>query len=165
MNFGNLYLSPEGFLNRKQWWVANIGLLIIAVIFVFVVGGVFGVLGMDAQSLGTKLLALAVTLAIAFPIYNLSVKRLRDRARPLNLALVFILPGIVNSVLQFLGLTGSYQPSIVFGQETMVFVPNGLGQGLGFLQLGVGLWALVELGILPGRRGAGEAASPPHAGF
>ncbi len=165
MNFGHVYLSSDGVLNRKQWWVANIGLLIIAILFVIVIGGVFGVLGMDAQSLGVKFFALAVSLAVAFPVYNLSAKRLRDRARPLNLALIFILPGVVNSILQFLGLTGSYQPAMVFGQEAMVFVANGLGKGLGFLQLGIGLWALVELGILPSRRLAAAADSAPHAGF
>jgi len=163
MDFQRLYLTSDGLINRKVWWMGTIGLVLIAFFASFTLGLVISVIGLGQSRLALSLVSLLVMIGSLYLFYNISVKRLRDRGRPLALALVFIIPGIIIQALQVIGLTGSYQMQEFLGQQMEMFTPNAFGMILGWINMGIGLWSLIELGVLPGRQGAEPEfeATPP----
>ena len=166
MDFGQLYTSTAGRINRKAWWLGTIGLVIIF----FILGGVAGglaaiVVGEDfvSSAFGEGLLQLIFLAVMFVPYRALTVKRLHDRSRPENLFLVWFLPSVVLAVAMTLGLAGSYGSQTFVGVEVEAMQYNLLGKLLNVIALVVGLWSLVELGFLRGDVGANAHGEDPSA--
>ena len=162
MGLINLYFSSQGRLNRKGWWLSLIGLLIAVFLISMVLSFGMVLAGLELEKI-QSLTNLVVTLVILYPLYVIHLKRLHDRERPEILAVVFLVPSVINVVLQYLGITGSFEKQIVLGQEVLAFVPNQIGIIVVWLTGIVGIWVLIELGILRGKTGPNAHGPDPSA--
>ncbi|MEL6113220.1 MAG: hypothetical protein AAFR20_10485 [Pseudomonadota bacterium] len=151
MDFRRLYLSSAGVINRKVWWLGLLGIIVIGFFASIFIGLLIALVGLGTSRLALNAANLAVSLGTAFLFYTLSVKRLRERGRTLNLALVFSSFMVLTPVLQLFGITGGIEEQVLFGQPIEMFTPNGFGQALGLVNFAIGLWAMIELGVIPAR--------------
>lgn len=144
-----LYLSFEGRIGRRQWWL---GLCLLVLCWVVVYLAVVIVVGMGIAG---RMALLSFTLLFLWPAAALAARRLADRGRPPmpRLALWFG-PALLWSVIQVSGIgyrrvaTGPGMPDLLEPGPLPVAV-----MALSVLAL---LWMTVELGVLPGRqRGSG----------
>jgi uncharacterized membrane protein YhaH (DUF805 family) len=146
LDFNRLYLLIEGRIGRAEFWVGLLILIAAIIVLTIIIAGIFGPLSFVAH-----LLVFICELAIAYPCYALFAKRFQDRGRPGTYAAVPIGIFLVIALLTLLGVTGT---------ET---APNPLGSVLGFVDLVVGLWILIDLGIMPGTPGPNEFGQDPVA--
>lgn len=153
MDFGNLYLSADGRISRKTWWLGAIGVVVISIIVGAVFGAIGGVIGFTGSAFGIVILSL-VSLAILFvPYRSLTYKRLHDRNRPENLFWIFLAPSIISPLLQMFGLSGGIGEVEFFGQSVETFQPNMLGNLISLASFGVMIWMIIELGVMKGDEG------------
>ncbi|MEL7486670.1 MAG: DUF805 domain-containing protein [Pseudomonadota bacterium] len=153
MDFGNLYLSADGRISRKTWWLGAIGVVVISIIVGAVFGAIGGVIGFTGSAFGIGILSL-VSLAILFvPYRSLTYKRLHDRNRPENLFWIFLAPSIISPLLQMFGLSGGIGEVEFFGQSVETFQPNMLGNLISLASFGVMIWMIIELGVMKGDEG------------
>jgi uncharacterized membrane protein YhaH (DUF805 family) len=145
LDFQYLFTSFEGRINRAKYWAGAIILAVVSIILGFLIGAIFG-----ATTFGSILVAL-VTLALFYPGYAVAAKRFQDRDKPGQTALYGLVPVLIASLLQSFGLTGTPQE------------PNALGWICTLITLGVGLWFLIELGILKGTPGPNRFGGDPLA--
>jgi uncharacterized membrane protein YhaH (DUF805 family) len=146
MDFNYLFTSFEGRINRAKYWAGTIILAVISIILGLLVGALFG------DNMFGRIIILLVTLALFYPIYAVVAKRFQDRDKPGKMALYGLVPMLIASVLQALGLAGTPEE------------PNAIGWICSIVTLGVGLWFLVELGILKGTTGSNRYGPDPLAG-
>jgi uncharacterized membrane protein YhaH (DUF805 family) len=175
MDWKYLLTSFEGRIGRQSWWLGTIAMIILSLILYFVLSAVLGT-GMtammaDPQKMlepgyldGVMRMAAIqqlITIAvIGFPATALMAKRLNDRNRPTWLKWVFWLPTILGLVL---GLTGLAYTTTDMGNGVMMPTPTSIMTLLGFVSLAIGIWALVELGILRGSDGQNQFGEDPVA--
>lgn len=152
MDWGYLFTSFEGRINRKPYWLAS--LLMIVPIIIFGFAALFFV-GTDSNSqLWANIL---LTILIAYPAIALLIKRLHDRNRPGVLAAVLWAPTVLMYLGQLTGLTGEMTDA--YGQA--MFAPNTLGlivYALGFV---VAIYWLIDLGCLRGTDGPNKYGPDP----
>jgi uncharacterized membrane protein YhaH (DUF805 family) len=139
MDFRELFTSLEGRINRSKFWT---GALILLGIW-FVVDLLLG-----STTLGSFLLFL-LTLAFFYPAYAVAAKRFQDRGRPGKTALYGLIPVALAALLYTFGFTGD------LGE------PNAVGWICILIYWGVGLWFLIELGILKGTPGPNRFGGDP----
>jgi len=144
MDFSYLYMSTEGRIGRQSWWIGYVVIVVIVLVISMIVSGLFGPL-----SIATRLINLIITLAIAYPAYALSAKRFQDRNKSGALAAILVGIAILLALLQLFGLTGN------------PVNPNALGIVLNLALVVVGIWFLVELGILRGTIGENQYGPDP----
>ncbi len=145
MDFKYLYTSFDGRINRAKYWAGVVILAIVSIVLGLIIGAVFG-----ASTLGAILVTL-VTLALFYPGYAVAAKRFQDRDKPGVTALYGLVPVLIASLLQAFGLAGT--PN----------APNALGWICNLVTMGVGLWFLIELGILKGTPGPNRFGGDPLA--
>jgi len=163
MDFGFLYAATAGRISRKTWWLGVIGFTIIALVVNLLVSSIGSMAGLASTAFGLGVLTF-ITLVILFVPYRaLTLKRLHDRSRPEILFWAFFAPSALSALLMMIGLTGSMQTMVMFGQTVPAFRPNGFGVLFSVIQLGVGLWALFELGIAKGQAGPNTHGPDPLA--
>ena len=139
LDFTYLFGSADGRINRAKWWTGALILLIVWTIVEAIFGG---------SAFGSFLVVL-VTLAIAYPAYAICAKRFQDRNKPAITALYGVGPLLLASLLQSFGLTGS--PAGL----------NAVGWICVLITWGVGLWFLIELGLLKGTPGPNSYGGDP----
>ena len=145
MDLQYILTSLEGRINRAKWWAGVVILGVISLILGVLIEVIFGV-GFFGGFLATL-----VALALFFPTYAVCAKRFQDRDKPGKMALYGLLPSLIASFLDAWGLTG-------VGDQL-----NGLGWLCVLVNLGVGLWFLIELGIMKGTPGANQFGGDPLA--
>ena len=145
LDFKYLFTSFEGRINRAKYWAGTIILAIVSIVAGFIIGAIFG-----SSTLGAILVAL-VTIALFYPGYAVAAKRFQDRDKPGVTALYGLIPVLIASLLQAFGLTGTPNQ------------PNALGWICTLVTMGVGLWFLIELGILKGTPGPNRFGGDPLA--
>ena len=145
MDFQYLFTSFDGRINRAKYWAGIIILGIVSLIAGFIIGALFG-----PTTLGAILVTL-VTLALFYPGYAVAAKRFQDRDKAGVTALYGLVPVLIASLLLAFGLTGTPQE------------PNALGWIANLVTIGVGLWFLIELGILKGTPGPNRFGGDPLA--
>lgn len=155
MDFKTLYTSFDGRISRKPFWIGAIVLFVAGLLLSVVV--VWPLAALSA-SLGT-IVSLLLSLALLYPGVALATKRLHDRNKPAALIGLFVAPGLLYQVADLLGLTT--RALSVQGQA--VPVPTLIGTVLGLLSLGVGIWALVTLGLRKGTAGPNAHGPDPLA--
>lgn len=146
MDFSHLYLSTEGRIGRKMWWIGHIILGVIGIVITLIVAKLFGQL-----SLASRLISFIWIVAIAYPAYAVSAKRFQDRNKPGALGAILIGISAFSALLQLFGIGITSDP----------MHPSTLGMILGLAALAVGIWYLVELGILRGTVGANQYGPDP----
>jgi uncharacterized membrane protein YhaH (DUF805 family) len=135
------YVSFQGRLNRKPYWLMNLVLLGLGLV-AFVVVSLLG-------AMLSLLWALAAPLAIAFYWASTSIaaRRLHDRNKS------------AWWLLLYLGL-----PLVLGGLRGLMIVTNapaGPGDLLSFISFCISMWVLVDLGIMKGTQGANRFGDDP----
>ena len=145
MDFTYLFTSTSGRIPRRDWWIGVLVLVVVGIviglIINFVFGGLFTAVG--------RILMLLLQIVFAYPSYALSAKRFQDRNKPASFALIGIGLSLLKAVLDLIGLTGN------------PFAPNFLDYIFGIVLLVIGIWYLVELGILRGTVGRNTYGPDP----
>jgi uncharacterized membrane protein YhaH (DUF805 family) len=145
MDLQYIFASLDGRINRAKWWAGMVILLAVSLALGLVIEIIFG-----SGFFGT-FLATLVALALFFPSYAVCAKRFQDRDRPGKTALYGLVPLLIAGLFQTWGLAGTPQE------------PNGLGWICTLVNLGVGLWFLIDLGILRGTPGQNHFGGDPLA--
>ncbi len=155
MDFRDLLTSFDGRINRAKWWLGVLIIAVAAIVASVVLGMLFG-WGPTA----TGLINLIVTVLLALPVTAIMVKRLKDRDRPLWLVAVFWAPAVVTILGQLLGF--GYYTMEINGETVMM--PDTFGWIVSAASFVIGIWSLIELGILKGTEGPNRYGPDPLAG-
>ncbi len=139
MDWKFIFLSFQGRLNRKPYWLGTIALLSLVVI------GVFGVMFLAGGGGGIATIGV-IYLLLLWPTLAIGVKRLHDRNKSAWWLVVFY---VAPTLLNVLGEGGEAE-----GVGAMIF---------GLASLAISIWALVELGFLRGTVGANRYGPDPLA--
>lgn len=135
MDWRYLFTSFDGRINRAKWWAGAAVVITIGLAF-----GT-GLLG--------SFLATVVALVLFVPSYAVCAKRFQDRDRPGQTALFGLVPFLIAWLLDSWGLAGTPgDQNLLGGLCTLVF-------------FGVGLWFLIDLGILKGTPGQNKFGGDP----
>jgi uncharacterized membrane protein YhaH (DUF805 family) len=148
MNLTNLFLSSNGRVSRKTFWIGA-GLLAIWGILVFVV--LWSLLGPSlVQNFLGRLVGFPFTLLTIYFAYNLAAKRFNDRTRPIVCAQVVAGLMAVKSVTDLFRITGDLHAQSWLDQ---LFVLAGTG---------IALWYFIDLGLMRGTVGPNEHGEDPE---
>ena len=144
----SLFFSTDGQIGRGKFWLGSLILLAIWI----GLGLLTALITMPLGALGAWI-GFAVLLLFLFPYAVLATKRLRDRGRDnvVPWLVAYLAPGIVVNFAQTAGIGFRTDR---FG-DLAVSTPNALGTvliGIGFLAFIV---AIIDMGILPGKRASG----------
>jgi uncharacterized membrane protein YhaH (DUF805 family) len=165
-----LFTSFDGRISRKTFWLGLLGLILASFVFIFLLGTMFA--GSGAVP---KIIPLAFSLALLYPMIAISVKRLHDRNKPaMPWIAIFFLPGFISNIMQSFqidytvmdvsemmdagGMMGMFNMG---GQE--ILLPGKIAMLIGVISMVVGIWALVELGFLRGTEGENNYGPDPLA--
>jgi uncharacterized membrane protein YhaH (DUF805 family) len=145
MDFSYILSSTQGRIPRSQWWAGLVVLVIIGVVLALIITWLLGptTVGLIAT--------LILQVILLYPSYALSAKRFQDRDKPGGLALIGIGLGIVQTLARLVGLSNPY-------------APTAIDYILGIALLIVGIWYLIELGILRGTVGPNSYGPDPLEG-
>lgn len=147
-----LLTSFDGRIRRGQYWLGVIVLVVVVVILFAVIAMIFG------DSSFARLLSLLITLGLLYPWLALGTKRLADRGQPpMPKLAIFVAPGLLLTLIDTFRIGYRTIPGFE-GGEMMPGTPSMI---IGFISLGVGIWALIELGILKGDPEANAYGPPP----
>ncbi len=148
----DLLTSFDGRIRRGQYWMGVILLLVAAIIVFAIITVLFG------ESFFGRLLSLVISLALIYPFWALGTKRLADRGQPpMPKLAIFIAPGLVLNVIDIFQIGYRPIPGLAGGE----LMPGAPSMILGLISLGVGIWALIELGILKGDPETNAYGPPP----
>ena len=145
MDFGYILTSTQGRIPRSQWWAGLVVLVIIGVVLGLLIAWV---LGMTMVGL---IATLILQIILLYPSYCISAKRFQDRNKPGSLALIGIGLAILQTLARLVGLSNPYSPTAV-------------DWILNIALLIVGIWYLIELGILRGTVGPNTYGPDPLEG-
>jgi uncharacterized membrane protein YhaH (DUF805 family) len=145
MDFQYLFTSFDGRINRAKYWVGAVILLVAWLIFGLIVNSIFG-----GTLFGSLLMILAL-LVLFYAFYAVAAKRFQDRDKPGITAVYGLVPALIANLLTVLGLAGTPQGL------------NALGWICALVVWGVGLWFLIDLGILKGTPGPNRFGGDPLA--
>jgi uncharacterized membrane protein YhaH (DUF805 family) len=137
MNLGSIYTSFEGRITRKPFWVATILLAAVALAILFASLWAVG----ERDYMAIRLNGFVVTLVFLYPLLAVWVKRLHDRGRPGYMVIVFLVPWLLHQIANLIGITGD--PTSVNSLDVLFFGVN----------IVIGIWFVIDLGILRGTRG------------
>jgi uncharacterized membrane protein YhaH (DUF805 family) len=160
----SLLTSFDGRINRAKWWLGSLIVAVAAIVLYLILAAIFGLLSIptDPAQIASMMrtgaiVQLLLVIIIAYPTTALMIKRLNDRDRPRYFAYIFWAPSILSLVGGVLGIT---QTTVDMGGIPMP-TPNGLGYVLLVASFVVGIWALIELGILKGTEGPNQHGPDP----
>lgn len=148
MDFGYLFTSFEGRINRKPYWLAVIVLIVVSIVVMLILS--FG--GLEMQSRGFMIATLIIQLVFLYPSTALMVKRLHDRNHPGWWAAFILVPMILQGITNALGITGD-----PLNQNALDY----LFMAVTFI---VGIWFFIELGCLRGTVGPNQYGPDPLGG-
>lgn len=162
----SMFTGFAGRINRAKWWLGSVILAVISLILYFILMAIFGVSAaiMDPAQMGSVMQTMAIIQIIlvailAYPATALMMKRLNDRDRPSYFAYIFWAPTVLLLLGGLLGLTMTMTD---VGGVAMP-MQTGLGWVLTIASVAVGIWALIELGILKGTDGPNQHGPDPLA--
>lgn len=146
------FTTFDGRIGRQSWWI-GIGILFLVTLgLIIILGLTFG------DSFFGRLLQFIFSAIIFAGYAGLSVRRLHDRNKAANpWLIIFIAPGLLYNLMSMLGI-GFYRVEMM-GES--FWVPGTLGWLVGLVSMAVGIWALVELGVLQGTQGDNDFGPDP----
>jgi len=135
------YLSFQGRLNRKPYWLMSLVLVGIAL-------GAFIVIAMLAALLPILwILAAPLVIVVIWSSFSISTRRLHDRNKSAWWLLLYSgVPGLLGGLQSLAELSRA---------------PAGPANLLGFISFCISMWMLVDLGIMKGRPGANRFGDDP----
>lgn len=165
MDIMSTFTGFTGRINRAKWWIGTIILAVFVIILYFILAAIFGAsVPTDPAQLSSfmrtaAILQLVLLAIIAYPTTAMWIKRLNDRDRPSYFAYIFWAPTILSVLGGILGITMTTTDMGGLAVPTQ----SGLGWVLSLASLAVGIWALVEMGILKGTDGPNQHGPDPLA--
>src|SRR5262245_40505989 len=143
-----LLFGFRGRIPRKSYWLAQ------AILQVPAVAGVGGYLMINGLALPPPgpagPLSLVWTLALLFPAFAVVVKRLNDRGHPFWVAAIWL--GLACAAAAFGAFIDPFTAAINWGRgEAAAFI----------IFVIVGLWFVIDLGVLRGQRGPNRHGPDP----
>jgi uncharacterized membrane protein YhaH (DUF805 family) len=157
-----MFTGFDGRINRAKWWLGTIILVVVALILWLIVAKIFGASMMPVDAAAARSIAvvqLIIFVILVYPTLSLMTKRLNDRDRPNWYAYIFLVPSVLAILLGLVGLTvGAPDPT------TGIATPTTLGWIINLLSFAIGIWALIELGILKGTTGPNQHGPDPLGG-
>lgn len=135
MTFAQKLFGFHGRLRRRDFWLLNIALSILAIALMFGVNAMFGVALTDPRLSLLNFITLWPGLAVM-------AKRLHDRNRSGWLAIIGWLPSFTPLLL------------MPFSDARLQVVDQ-------VLSMAIGLWMLIDLGILDGTKGPNRYGASP----
>lgn len=165
-----MFRSFEGRIGRQSWWIGTLIMIAVSIVLYFILGTIMGsgLTSMDPQKVlepgflegymrNAALVQLIMLVIVAYPVTALMAKRLNDRDRPSWFKWMFWLPTALNLILTFAGLT---MTTTDMG-GVMVPTPTMISSIVGVASAVIGIWALIELGILKGTSGRNKHGPDP----
>lgn len=161
MNLGNLLFSFKGRIRRRDYWLASLTMIVIALGLEF---AAFHFLGSGGNFLvqmqlfrsghldGFFYAYIVILIVLAWPQLAVNIKRWQDRNRPGYLAVLMMIASYVSLAVGMAKLQ-LHDPRITLASNVF-----NIAYGL------FAIWALVECGFLEGTRGA-NAYGPSPKGF
>lgn len=179
MDFKSLYLTTDGRISRKTWWIGAIVLGVVNIVVSLLILPLIGLGGpnmaalmaanTDPAAISAAMMGsiqtsawagIVVFLIFAYPGYCLSVKRRHDKNNNgMDLIAYFVLTALL-LLVQALGL--GYSMGDLNGVP--VPMPSVIYSVLGFVAMVAGIYMLVVLGILKGTAGPNDYGPDPLAG-
>jgi uncharacterized membrane protein YhaH (DUF805 family) len=166
MDFMSMFTGFAGRINRAKWWLGSIILAVVGFVLYLILAAIFGVSAamLDPAQMASTMRTIAILqiiliLILAYPTTALMIKRLNDRDRPTYFAYIFWAPTVL---LLLGGLAGLTMTTVDVG-GVAVPTQSGLGWVLTIASLAIGIWALIELGILRGTEGPNQHGPDPLA--
>jgi uncharacterized membrane protein YhaH (DUF805 family) len=129
-------------IGRQTYWIGAIALVVASIVISFIFGRFL-------TGAALTVFAIIWQLALSYPAYNLMAKRFHDRDKPSTYALYVIIAFFVLAVISLL-------TAPVPGES-----PGAISIVFGLVSLAIGIWILVELGILRGTVGANQYGPDP----
>jgi uncharacterized membrane protein YhaH (DUF805 family) len=148
MDFGYLYTSFDGRINRKPYWMGT--LLLIAGWIILLLVLTFAGVGVGSRAFAA--VVLIIQLIMLYPSSALMIKRLHDRNHPSWWVAFILVPVILNGLTNALGITGD-----PLNQNALDY----LFMAVTFI---IGIWFFIELGCLRGTVGPNEYGPDPLRG-
>ena len=157
MSVWQILFSFNGRLNRKPYWIATIGLMMVAITVAAIVGGIVYAAASpltQAEFLrAVHLWLMPFTMLLAYPEAATLAKRLHDRNKPGALAALFVVPVLISGWLDPQGSLGG----LGNGSVHLVYTATTIMTWV------VGIWFIVELGFLRGSTGENRYGADPLA--
>ena len=151
MDLQALYLTSDGRISRKTWWIGTV-ILFVASILLYIVLGLVG-LGMTS-SWGP----IIVYLILFYPALNLGVKRRHDRDNDGNDYRILMGVSALLTLLQAFGIGFSRTD---LGNGFVGMMPD-LWMSIVQIAVGIyGIYLLVQLGFLKGTPGTNSYGQDP----
>lgn len=144
-----LLFTTRGRISRQLWWGGVGTLFVYHLVAILLLIDIYG--SVPPPSLEGRAALFLVSLAGIAMASCLSIKRFHDRGRPAAFALIPMAVMAVKAVLDLLQVTG------VAGAFT------GLDYAFFAAQTAIGLWFVVELGVLRGAAGDNRYGPDPLA--
>jgi uncharacterized membrane protein YhaH (DUF805 family) len=146
------FTTFDGRIGRQDWWIGIGILVVIAIGLVLITGFIFG------DGFFGRLIQLTLSLFMLALFAGVSVRRLHDRNKAANpWLIIFVAPSLLYNVMFLLGI--GFTRIEFMGQSLMM--PGFLARVVMFASAVVGIWALVELGILKGTDGENDYGPDP----
>jgi uncharacterized membrane protein YhaH (DUF805 family) len=166
MDFMSIFTGFAGRINRAKWWLGSIILAVVGFVLYLILAAIFGLSTamLDPAQMASTMRTIAILqiiliVILAYPTTALMIKRLNDRDRPTYFAYIFWAPTVL---LLLGGLAGLTMTTVDVG-GVAVPTQSGLGWVLTIASLAIGIWALIELGILKGTDGPSQHGPDPLA--
>lgn len=140
MDFGSLFTSTTGRINRAKWWIGIIIIVVVNIVLSWVL--------LAALGAGAAVALLVLQLVLIYPTYAVHAKRFQDRGQA---GILGIIAPVLSVLWQLLVTVGVANP----------MEPGGLYYVYLIAMLAVGVWYLVNLGILKGASGANQYGGDP----
>ena len=151
MHMQALYLSSDGRISRKTWWIGTVILIVATLILYFI-------LGLVGLGLTSRWGPIIVFLIVIYPTINLGVKRRHDRDNNGNDYRILMGLYAVLTVLQVLGI--GYTPADL-GNGMVAMVPDMWMSIITLVVSVYALYMLIQLGFLKGSPGANSYGADP----
>jgi uncharacterized membrane protein YhaH (DUF805 family) len=151
MDFQQLYLTNDGRISRKTWWIGTLLLIVASFVLYFILG----LVGLGVTSAFGPII---VYLALIFPALNIGLKRRQDRDNNGTDYKIFMGLSAVVTLLQAFRI--GYD-TVDLGNGMVVAAP---GMIMSVVQLALGVFAIyivVQVGFLKGTAGPNSYGPDP----
>ncbi len=147
------FTSFNGRISQKSFWRGILGIVIVFFVFIITLRvAVFKYAPMPG------IIPLGALIALVYPALAICVKRLHDRNKPaMPWVAIFFVPGFISNIMQALRI--DYTTVSLAGVPMLA--PGPVATVVVIISLVVGIWALVELGLLKGSDGENSYGPNP----
>lgn len=150
MDFQELYLSTDGRISRKTWWIGLLGLIVASIVLSLLLG----LIGLGINGWGQ----LIVFLLLVYPAWCIGVKRRQDRD---SHALDYKIMAVASGAMTILQAFGIGMAATTMGGGIVMMQPTGIMMVVQLVVAVLGIYILIQLGFLKGTPGPNSYGPDP----